>query len=255
MELSAWPGSSLDAEKTSSARIKAIQADLASKDIEISALGYYPNYLDRNEAEAGEARRYFLKVLDLAQTDGHRRRGNIRRAPPVEVGRGNIAPFKEVFSRFCDEAEKRNIKIAIENCPMVDVQSMEGTNIAFSPEVWDAMFEAVPLEGARAGDRSLAHGLARDRLCEGGPRLRRAHLSTRMPRTWRSSARPWTDGHLRTGLRQAQGFGHGWWRARTPGWGEVDWPAFITALIEVGYKGNIDIEHEDDVFAAASSGG
>ena len=50
------------------------------------------------------------------------------------------------------------------------------------------------------------------------------------------------------------GFGHGWWRARTPGWGDVNWPAFITALIEVGYTGNIDIEHEDDVFAAAQFG-
>ena len=36
---------------------------------------------------------------------------------------------------------------------------------------------------------------------------------------------------------------------RAPGWGEVDWAAFISALIEVGYEGNIDIEHEDDVLA------
>ncbi len=43
-------------------------------------------------------------------------------------------------------------------------------------------------------------------------------------------------------------------RARAPGWGEVDWPKFISALIEVGYEGNIDIEHEDDVFAAAAVG-
>ena len=34
----------------------------------------------------------------------------------------------------------------------------------------------------------------------------------------------------------------------------MNWPAFITALIEVGYTGNIDIEHEDDVFAAAQFG-
>jgi sugar phosphate isomerase/epimerase len=31
----------------------------------------------------------------------------------------------------------------------------------------------------------------------------------------------------------------------------MDWPKFLTALIETNYKGNIDIEHEDDVFAAA----
>ena len=29
---------------------------------------------------------------------------------------------------------------------MMDVKTMEGTNIAFSSEVWDAMFEAVPSE-------------------------------------------------------------------------------------------------------------
>ncbi len=45
--------------------------------------------------------------------------------------------------------------------------------------------------------------------------------------------------------------GHGWWRARTPGWGEVKWDKFITALLEVDYKGNLVIEHEDDVFAKA----
>jgi sugar phosphate isomerase/epimerase len=31
----------------------------------------------------------------------------------------------------------------------------------------------------------------------------------------------------------------------------MDWPKFLTALIETNYRGNIDIEHEDDVFAAA----
>ncbi len=45
--------------------------------------------------------------------------------------------------------------------------------------------------------------------------------------------------------------GLGWWKARIPGWGEIDWHALISALIEVGYRGNVDIEHEDDVFAAA----
>jgi sugar phosphate isomerase/epimerase len=50
------------------------------------------------------------------------------------------------------------------------------------------------------------------------------------------------------------GLGHGWWRARAPGWGEVNWPKLISALIEVGYSGNVDIEHEDDVFARAAIG-
>ena len=48
-------------------------------------------------------------------------------------------------------------------------------------------------------------------------------------------------------------FGHGWWRGRAPGWGSVDWKRFITALLDIGYKGNLDIEHEDDVFAKAAN--
>jgi sugar phosphate isomerase/epimerase len=48
------------------------------------------------------------------------------------------------------------------------------------------------------------------------------------------------------------GLGNGWWRFRTPGWGEVDWVRFISALVEIGYTGNLDIEHEDEVFAAGA---
>lgn len=49
------------------------------------------------------------------------------------------------------------------------------------------------------------------------------------------------------------GLGHGWWLACLPGWDEIDWPRFITALIEVNYKGK-KTECEDDVFAAATPG-
>jgi sugar phosphate isomerase/epimerase len=47
-------------------------------------------------------------------------------------------------------------------------------------------------------------------------------------------------------------FGNGWWRFRAPGFGQVKWAALISALVEVGYEGNIDIEHEDEVFAKAA---
>ncbi|MCY3908210.1 MAG: hypothetical protein OXF63_13290 [Anaerolineaceae bacterium] len=49
-------------------------------------------------------------------------------------------------------------------------------------------------------------------------------------------------------VSEVSGFGPGGWRGRAPGRGEVDWPACISALIEVGYQGNLDIEHEEDLF-------
>jgi sugar phosphate isomerase/epimerase len=36
-----------------------------------------------------------------------------------------------------------------------------------------------------------------------------------------------------------------WWRFRLPGSGSIDWKAFFTVLMEAGYNGAMNIEHED----------
>jgi sugar phosphate isomerase/epimerase len=66
LELSAWPDSSLNADKITNRRIKEVKSDLKDHDIEISVLGYYPNYLEPNKKNAKEAARYFYKVIELA---------------------------------------------------------------------------------------------------------------------------------------------------------------------------------------------
>jgi sugar phosphate isomerase/epimerase len=43
-------------------------------------------------------------------------------------------------------------------------------------------------------------------------------------------------------------YGNGWWRYRMPGMGEVDWDGIAQALAEIGYRGDVIIEHEDPVF-------
>ena len=44
-------------------------------------------------------------------------------------------------------------------------------------------------------------------------------------------------------------YGQGWYRYRIPGWGEIDWKSFMSALNDVGYTGPVVIEHEDSVFS------
>ncbi|MBN9258502.1 MULTISPECIES: sugar phosphate isomerase/epimerase [unclassified Mesorhizobium] len=252
LELSAWPQSSLDADKVTAAQTDAIQADLAAKDIEISALGYYPNYL--HPKEGPEAQRYFIKVLDLAKRMGIDTVATFVGRDPSKSVEANMPKFKDVFSSFCDEAEKRGLRIAIENCPMMSVKTMESINLAFSPEIWEQMFHLVP---------SRALGLELDpshmvwqgidyiqAIHDFGDRIYHVHAKD-MEINRRALKRTGIYGQV---FGEPFGLGHGWWRARAPGWGEVDWPKFISALIEVGYEGNIDIEHEDDVFAAAAVG-
>ncbi len=39
-----------------------------------------------------------------------------------------------------------------------------------------------------------------------------------------------------------------WWRFRLPGFGCVDWKAFFTVLMDAGYQGAMNIEHEDELY-------
>jgi len=250
LELSAWPKSALDANEVKPKALDAILKDLSSKGIEVSALGYYPNYLDPSEAE--HAQGYLLKVMDLAKRMGVKTIATFAGRDPSKTVADNMPLYKEVFSRLADEAEKRGVRLAIENCPMMNNKEMRGTNIAFSPEIWAHMFELVP---------SRAIGLEIDpshmvwqqidyikAIYDFGDRI--YHVHAKDMEIVQSKLQ--TTGIYGQVFGQPFGLGHGWWRARTPGWGQVNWPAFISALIEVNYSGNVDIEHEDDVFAYAA---
>jgi sugar phosphate isomerase/epimerase len=251
MELSAWPDSSLNADTTTASRIKQVKKDLKAHDIEVSALGYYPNPLDPEKEKAEEAARYLYKVMELATRMDVPVVCTFAGRDPDKSIQDNIPLFKKAFTPICEEAENRNLHLAIENCPMMDRFRLRGENIAISPEVWDEMFRAVPSK-ALGIELDPSHMVWQgidyvQAIHEYGARIHHIHAKD-MEINRRVLGRV---GILGQAFGETVGLGHGWWRARLPGWGEMNWPAFITALVETGYKGNIDIEHEDDVFAAA----
>ncbi|MBN9346569.1 MAG: TIM barrel protein [Devosia sp.] len=250
MQLSAWPTSSLNADTITDKQISAIRSDLASKDIEISALGYYPNPLSDDADAALEAQRYIKKVIELAarmEVKVISTFAGRRKSRPVHE---SFAPFKEAFSPIVELAEKKGIKVAIENCPMHDFMAGAGENIAYSPELWDEIFSLIPSDNLGLEfDPSHCVWLHIDYVAavrQYGKKIFHVHakdLEVRrdiMNRVSILGSAKEFQGHV---------MAHGWPRARTPGWGDVDWPKFITALRDVGYHGNLDIEHEDDVFA------
>jgi len=252
MELSAWPQSSLNADEISDDRIKEIRADLEARDIEISALGYYPNYLAADQEEAAEYKRYFRKVLQLADR---------MQVPAVCTFAGQtpglsvedcMEPFTKNFTEFTAEAEDLGIRIGLENCPMLNHKTRTGENIAYSPEIWAALFEAVPSRALGLEiDPSHLVFLGIDYLQairDFGDRIVHFHAKD-IDINERKRA---SMGFYGQAFGKLEGFGNGWWRFRAPGWGVVDWRAVITALTDAGYEGNLDIEHEDEVFARSA---
>jgi sugar phosphate isomerase/epimerase len=253
LQLSAWHGSTLDAETITTAQIDSILSNLSRKDIEISALGYYPNYLDTDPNERERAQRYFPKVMQLAEKLGVGVVATFVGRNPDTTVEENIPDFKELFSRYCDQAHKLNVKIAIENCPMISAKTHKVHNIAFSPEVWEVMFETVDSEQLGLEfDPSHLVWLGIDylqALKDFGHKVFHVHAKD-MEIDRRILQR---SGILGRSFGPKLGPDRRWWRARAPGWGEVDWPKFITEVIRTGYRGNIDIENEDDIFAELST--
>jgi sugar phosphate isomerase/epimerase len=252
LELSAWPTSSLNADTVTDDRIAEIRKDLDGKNIQISALGYYPNYLLPDKAYADEAKRYFGKLLELAdRMDVRTVCTFVGQIPGVTVNEC-FEPFAELFTKFTDRATELGIRIGIENCPMVDYQTRLGGNIAYSPEIWEEMFRLVPSPALGIElDPSHFVFLGIDyvqAVRDFGHRIFHVHGKD----VDINEAKRARQGMFGQAVGKIEGFGNGWWRFRAPGFGLVKWPDLISALIDSGYDGNIDIEHEDEVFAKAA---
>jgi sugar phosphate isomerase/epimerase len=140
----------------------------------------------------------------------------------------------ELFKTVMDAAEKNDLKICLETCPLMGniaispylldelfrrIQS-DQLGIAFDPShfVWEMMDPYAPiLRFGKQGKIFHVHGkdteIDRQRLNE-------------------------------TGILSD----YSWWRYRIPGLGEINWNKLVSNLYEIGYDGVISMEHEDPVW-------
>ena len=212
--------------------------------VEISALGYYPNPLSPDAAEAEAAQEHIRRVIDAAKLLE-------LRGINTFVGRDWKRSVDENWPRFLEAwrplvryAEERGIRIGIENCPMLFTADEwpGGKNLAISPAIWRRMFEDIP---------SASFGLNYDPshmvwqhmdylkpLREFRDRLFHVHAKdVRLDRH-----RLDDTGVLATPLE--------YHAPKLPGLGEVDWGMFFSVLGDVGYRGPVCVEVEDRAYEA-----
>ncbi|GCE04685.1 sugar phosphate isomerase/epimerase family protein [Dictyobacter aurantiacus] len=151
---------------------------------------------------------------------------------------GNIQLFADRFGPVAEIAEKRGVKIAFENWMSVHGRlPFKPVNIGGSPDTWDAMFKAVP-------SRALGLEFDPSHLYWQGIDHIRA-LREFKDRIYHVHAK---DTEMLPERRYRGGVNGDYFRFRIPGYGEINWPQFISALDEIGYTGDIAIEHEDPVY-------
>jgi sugar phosphate isomerase/epimerase len=151
---------------------------------------------------------------------------------------GNVQLFADRFGPVAEEAEQRGIRIAFENWMGIwGRMPFRPTNMGGSPETWADMFGAVP---------SRALGLEFDPshlFWQGIDHLRALReWSDRIYHVHAKDTEMLPERRYRGGVNGLP------FRFRIPGYGEINWAAFISALDEIGYAGGIAIEHEDPIY-------
>jgi sugar phosphate isomerase/epimerase len=221
---------------------EAVRETMATHNLEISSLAYYPNNLAGEDAAREEANGHLMKVIDAAAALEVGIVGTFVGADQTLPLPRNIARFRETWPPLVAYAEQRGVKIAIENCPMIFSwdEWPSGQNIAHSPAVWDEMFETIPSASFGLNlDPSHLVWLQIDYervVYDYADRILHVHAKDLEIRR---------EGLYRHGTVS---LGMGWQVPRLPGLGEVRWDRFVAALYAVGYDYVVSIEHEDRRF-------
>jgi sugar phosphate isomerase/epimerase len=219
-----------------------VNALCASCGVSLSGLGYYPNPLDPNPEVAKVAVNHLKKVITAAPKLGLK---NVN----TFVGRDWTRSVDENWPRFLKTwrpliafAEDRGVRIGIENCPMLFTRDEwpGGKNLATTPVIWRRMFSDISSNHFGLNyDPShfvLQHMDPTSPLREFQNKLFHLHAKDVKIRWDR--------------INEVGVFAYPleWHQPRIPGYGEMDWGRFMSALMETTYRGPVCIEVEDDTF-------
>ncbi|MFQ3566707.1 MAG: sugar phosphate isomerase/epimerase family protein [Aggregatilineales bacterium] len=222
------------------ARIKGL---VEQTGVKISGLGYYPNPLVADAAERETYVEHIKKVIAASAKLGvHVVNTFIGRDPAKSVD-DNWPLFEEVWKPIVAFAESQNVRIGIENCPMLfsNDEWPGGKNLAISPEIWRRMFETIP--SANFGlnfdpSHLIWQGIDYVRaIREFAPKFVHVHAK---------------DEKIDPDLIYERGIlGLKWHMPKLPGLGSVDWGKFFSALTDSPYRGPVCIEVEDRAYESS----
>jgi len=231
----------IDVDGFTQGKADHVVGDLASRGIEISGLGYYPNPLHPEAAHREMVAAHIRKVITAASLMSVPVVNTFIGADQTRTQAENWEHAKEIWHPLVDHAADSGVRIAIENCPMIfsNDEWPSGNNLAYSPAMWRTMFEefgetvGLNIDPSHLIWQMIDVGRVVD---EFGERFYHIHAK---------DLEIDTEGLYNNGILS---LGMGWQVPRMPGLGDVDWEEFFSALYRVGYDYVVCVEHEDRRF-------
>ncbi len=251
-EVACWPASGaekrryagtshIDVDGLTKTKAQDITGGLATRGIEISGLGYYPNPLHSDAAHRDEVIGHLMKVITAAGTMGVKVVNTFLGGDRSLTVDENWTRAQTIFAPVVKHAADSGVTLCFENCPMIfsNDEWPGGHNIAYSPKIWRRIFEEWGDTVGMNFDPSHLIWQMIDQtrfIKEFGPHMTHVHAKDVMIDR---------DGLYENGIMSV---GMGWQIPRLCGLGDVDWGDFFSGLYRAGYDGPIIIEHEDRLF-------
>jgi sugar phosphate isomerase/epimerase len=252
VELMCWPKGKaerryagvthVDAASLDAAGASRVKALVGEHGVSISGLGYYPNPLCPDPAEAQVYVEHIKAVVRAAALLGVATVNTFVGRDWTKSVDAQWPRFLETWRPLVAYAEERGVRIGIENCPMLFTADEwpGGKNLATTPAIWRRMFADIP---------SASFGLNFDPshfvwqhmdylkpLREFRDRIFHVHAKdVRVDRERLDDV-----GIMATPLA--------FHNPKLPGLGEVQWGRFFSVLSDTGYDGPVCVEVEDRAY-------
>ncbi|HSV72826.1 MAG TPA: sugar phosphate isomerase/epimerase [Chthonomonadales bacterium] len=230
MEVSAGPGSNhIDLRNFTQADADRVKDLMERRALVISSLAAYTNNTDADPARRAASNDIVRKAIDAASLLGVDVVCTLAGHPVP--GKTKMQTIEEecpkVFQPLVEYAERKQVKIALENWYATNIQHLGH---------WERLFQLVP---------SKSFGLNYDPSHLLWQDIDYVHAVERFAdRIFHTHAK---DTAINEAKRRWVGNqdGGGWWRYVVPGMGQVKWGEYLAALRQNGYSGVLSIEHED----------
>lgn len=252
VEVACWPKgkaerryagvSHIDTKNLTAEKAQEILAYCEKKQVEISALAYYPNPLDENLKKRQEVIDHLYTLIDAAKLLGVNLVTTFLGRMPSKSVSENLKEVAKVWPPIIQYAEEQGIKIAIENCPMLFTEDEwpGGQNLMTSPSNWRKVFEILDSDNFGINyDPShfvWQHIDYIEPLYEFKDKL--FHVHYKDIKLYPNKLKD--VGIMATPLEYMS--------PKLPGLGDVDWGKYVSALTDIGYNGYTCIEVEDRAY-------
>ncbi len=252
LEVACWPQggaqrryagvSHIDVVNLTKERAAEIKKYCAEKNVEISSLAYYPNTMDPDVEKRKGYISHLYKLIDASSMlDVNMITTFVGRDPKKNVSE-NLELVKEVWPPIVKYAQEKDVKIGIENCPMLFTEDEwpGGQNIMTSPANWRKVFGII--DSPNFGiNYDPSHFVWQQidyikPLYEFKDKIFHVHYK---------DMKVYKDKLDDAGIMAVP---LEYMTPKLPGLGDVDWGKYVSALTDIGYNGCTCIEVEDKAF-------